>query len=1200
MKVDKSLNDEQNLAVYSRDCSILVSAPAGSGKTKILVNRMMSLIEDDHIDVNQLLVLTFTKAAALEMKQRLVEQLNIKLQNSHDDLKAHLQKQKLLLNDAYITNFHSFCSDLLSQYGYMINLDAKFEIIENPALIKQNILEQCLDQWVKQDDFIEFYKTHYVGYQFQNFKDIILQLDSLSHTVYQFDDYLERVKAQLYDTVIQKKTYHHTPFETYLKNTLIEAYQEGYDAFIRLTELCQNHGLDFYFEATAKLPSPHDVLNSYYQQLKTLIDRDTLLESEKIVIEKHRSAKYKDVDDEIKESYKQLLDKAKSAFLQVYDKCVPSSIEELSQILEVSYQSLHHYYIYMKEFQKAYQNYKKEFSYLDFNDLEQYCLQLLEPQYGVSEILYKQLHEIMIDEYQDTNEIQENLILKIAQFQKPEIHRFMVGDMKQSIYRFRKADLDIFNEKYLTYGKTDQNKRIDLKFNYRSNKIVLDSINYIFNAIMDSRYGGLEYDHDPHAQLNYDFLRKEKCKTLQQKQQVIDRLHDEHRFDSEIMLVLKPEDQSVDMIEYEAKMMGKKIHQMVGQLDLDFGHNKRKATYKDIVVLNRNVGHFITYKKIFDKIHIPNLIVLTKGFFESPEIIACFSFLKAIDNCLDDIAFVSLLKGNYQFSHFDETWLYHHKIKDLSMYDSLLQSQDEEALQFMNIYHDYVEFSRHHQVHELLEKFIQDSQYDIFVSSLYNGKQRYENILLFIEMIKADQELSLYQIVNKIQQTIDENVDYKPATISQDGDAVTFMTIHQSKGLEFPIVFVNQMNHQFNFADSRAPLIQDKNLGIILNAYQKQDIEEYRDVIVEYQNPLRGIFGTLLDNETINEEMRILYVALTRASQKLILTGSLKSIDMITKWQNQIIDYAIDASRHLLPAQIRKSNQMLNWVMLAIIRHPNFIRQCLDLSLFDIKIQNSYDLSKVKDNALKIQLYQEKEFKENTMHSHFVTSVIDCQTIDEYIYPHSLQKQSLQDIYQHNNDFVYSVENDLDKTIAVTSIINDGDRYYPDLRFDQDTSSIQATDRGTIIHQVLEKLPLNDNIQLEQILHDLYLQENYDEKTIELITNYQSHLQDFLDSDVYKLMLDSDYCYKEKSFSFIDETQQIIHGIFDVVCIKDHQITIIDYKTDRIAKNTSMDILKDLHKEQMLYYKKIMARVFPQAHIQAIVFYLHINKYAIL
>ena len=268
MKKDKSLNDEQNLAVYSRGSSILVSAPAGSGKTKILVNRMMSLIEDDHVSVDSLLVLTFTKAAALEMKQRLVESLNKRIHIVDDSLKVHLEKQKILLNDAYITNFHSFCSDLLSQYGYTIHLDSKFEILENPTLIKENILNQCLEKWVQEKEFYDFYQENYTGYQFNSFKEILFQLDNLSHTVYHFDDYLDQVKIKLYDRVINDQTIEDTPFEKPLKKILHEAFQEAYDSYLKLEDYCQTYGLGFYFEETKKLPAPHTVLENYFQNLK--------------------------------------------------------------------------------------------------------------------------------------------------------------------------------------------------------------------------------------------------------------------------------------------------------------------------------------------------------------------------------------------------------------------------------------------------------------------------------------------------------------------------------------------------------------------------------------------------------------------------------------------------------------------------------------------------------------------------------------------------------------------------------------------------------------------------------------------------------------------------------------------------------------------------------------------------------------------
>lgn len=1198
MKKDKSLNDEQNLAVYSRGSSILVSAPAGSGKTKILVNRMMSLIEDDHVNVDSLLVLTFTKAAALEMKQRLVESLDQRIQVCDASLKGHLEKQKLLLNDAYITNFHSFCSDLLSQYGYMIHLNSKFEIIENPTLIKENILNQCLQRWVQKEDFYTFYQENYTGYQFESFKEILFQLDNLSHTVYHFNDYLKEIEVNLYDRIINEQTIEGTPIEKPLKKVLHEAYQEAYENYLKLEDYCQTYGLGFYFEETKKLPSPHQVLESYFQSLKVLFDQEKYFSMD-LEIEKHRAASYKDVDDSIKETYKDLLDQTKNTFGKAYKKCMPSSIEELSEILKISSHHLKIYLKYLKEFQKEYQAYKKSLSYLDFNDLEQYTLQLLSESNGVAQTLYKQFHEIMIDEYQDTNEIQENLILLISRYQMPEINRFMVGDMKQSIYRFRKADLDIFNEKYLTYGVKDDNQRIDLKFNYRSNKIVLDSINYIFNAIMDQRYGGLEYDNDPHAQLNYDFLRKEKCENEEKLQQAMHRLDQEKRFDSEIMLVLKPEEEKVDMVEYEAKMIGKRIHEMVGHLELDFYTGKRLASYKDIVVLMRNVANFITYKKVFDAISIPNLIVLTKGFFESNEILDCVYFLKALDNCLDDLALISLLKGNYTKTHFDENWLYLHKIEKTSMYESLKQANDQEAIDFLKYYHEIQEYAQNHPVYEVLERFIKENEYDLFISSLYNGKQRYANIQLFIEMLKADENLSLYQIVQKITQTMTLGIDYKPATLSSDGDAVTFMTIHQSKGLEFPIVIVNQMNHQFNFADGKAPLIQDKNLGMILNPHQKQDLGDFKNVLVEYSHPLRGIFSTILDNETINEEMRMLYVALTRASQKLILTGGLKELKMIEKWQKQVIDSALDASHHLLPATIRKSNQMLNWIMLALIRHPDFIQQCIDFSLFDEKIRNSYDLAEVKNNALQLQLYQEKQMQLNTCHSKFHTSIIDTHTIDEYIYPTSLKEKKDEETYLKNNAFVYQSHGDFDKTVAVTSIVDDGNRYFE--RDDEiEDSSFKATDRGTLVHLFLELFPLEKNLDFEEAFEKTLQRDVFNEDAKELLNNYKIHLKSFVESSVYQLMLESKHCYKEKEFSLLNENNQIIHGIFDVLCVNEDKITIIDYKTDTISKESSIQTLEELHQGQMYYYKKIMKQMFPDYEVEAIVYYLHIHRYVVI
>ena len=471
MKKDKSLNDEQNLAVYSRGSSILVSAPAGSGKTKILVNRMMSLIEDDHVSVDSLLVLTFTKAAALEMKQRLVESLNKRIHVVDDSLKVHLEKQKILLNDAYITNFHSFCSDLLSQYGYTIHLDSKFEILENPTLIKENILNQCLEKWVQEKEFYDFYQENYTGYQFNSFKEILFQLDNLSHTVYHFDDYLDQVKIKLYDRVINDQTIEDTPFEKPLKKLLHEAFQEAYDSYLKLEDYCQTYGLGFYFEETKKLPAPHTVLENYFQNLKECINQGKYF-SMGIEIEKHRAASYKDVDDSIKETYKSLLDQTKNTFSKAYQKCMPSSIEELSEVLKVSYRHLEIYLKYLKEFQKKYQAYKKSLSYLDFNDLEQYTLQLLSENQGVAQTLYQQFHEIMIDEYQDTSSYVLDIFYDAVK-NRENVQIYLFGDRMQQIYRNYDGS---FEGKLKEFDTSDR-----LEVNFRSIGKIVSILNNIYN-----------------------------------------------------------------------------------------------------------------------------------------------------------------------------------------------------------------------------------------------------------------------------------------------------------------------------------------------------------------------------------------------------------------------------------------------------------------------------------------------------------------------------------------------------------------------------------------------------------------------------------------------------------------------------------------------------------------------------------------------
>ena len=474
-----------------------------------------------------------------------------------------------------------------------------------------------------------------------------------------------------------------------------------------------------------------------------------------------------------------------------------------------------------------------------------------------------------------------------------------------------------------------------------------------------------------------------------------------------------------------------------------------------------------------------------------------------------------------------------------------------------------------------------------------------------MEEMKDD---SLHTVVTKFDQMMKNGVNMSPAMVaSNDDNVVSFMTIHKSKGLEFPVVFVSNLQNKFNQQDARERIISDKKLGIAIKPRLKQQLEPYQNVVIEYENKYRKIIASYQTNEAINEEMRIFYVALTRASQKLILTGLIKEPQDIIKWQKYVInnynDMIINSrcqDKVILYDNARKQNSYLDWLGISLMSHDDIIDQGLNKKL--LNNQNTDEIiDEIKHNFQTIMINKSKNLiQENTKHSKFSITIFSHEEIERQIIITNKKETifNLNDYYRYNN-FKYPYLINSDKAIAVTRKIEDGDRIFEDVSYDIDDSNIAPTTRGTIIHSVLEHLDIKPDLDLDTNL--TYLKESglYDAESWQIINKYYDYFKNFVNSDVFKLMCNTKHLYKEKEFSMLEDGQ-IIHGIFDVICIDDNDVTIIDYKTDNIKQTTSDDILKSLHKPQMDYYKEILARVFPQTNIKAIVYYLHINKYVIL
>ena len=1226
-----SLNSGQQEAVETRNCSILVSAPAGSGKTKILVNRIMSLIEDDGYNVDSLLVLTFTNAAALEMKQRLEATLQQRLQEDiSTELKDHLLKQKQLLPKAYITNFHGFCSTLLKQYGYLINLNSNFEICSDPTLIKHQVLDQCLAKWCQDDQFNDFVGTYFADYYFQKFKGAIFKFENLSNTIYNFDQYLEEIKTNIYQHILTDQSYQTWPITPQVIKLLKQQAIMGLNKVYELANYAATHQLSFYYQnpfddnpKKANLPSPYDAhLKYYFDLLKALDNNDIeqiIFASKAKLIKSYDSrGLFNENNEEYKAEYNRRKNNIVKFYQSKFNDLVYDDLEEFKQVLQTSLEPIEQLVTYLNEFKAAYKQYKQANNILDFNDLEAYALELLEPQYQIVDLLYHQLKEIMIDEYQDTNQIQETLINKIANYQEPKINRFMVGDMKQSIYRFREADPEIFNQKYLTFNQLPGTKRIDLRYNYRSNKIVLDSVNYIFNQIMDKDIGGLDYYLDDSAKLNYDYLRKEGAKEIEEKEMVTkkanQRIESQNQFTSEILLSYQTGSNNTDA-EIEAKMVAKRIQDIVGKLELEnYDHSLRLTNYRDIVVLMRNTRSFIAFKKIFNRYAIPSHIVLSQGFLQEIEIIDLIHVLKAFNNHLDDIAMTSLMMGNYLISNFDENLMASIRQDDsISIYDNIInyiaaKGTDFQRLQaFLDYYQQMREYFNTHTVKEGLLKFLDDSQYLPFLASLINGGQRVANVELFIQKLEEQKDESLNKITTSFTNLLDNGIGMSPATVSShDDNVVSFMTIHKSKGLEFPIVFVSNLHNKFNQQDAREQIISDKQLGIAMKPRIKTDLEPYHDAIIEYDNKYRKIIGNYQTNEAINEEMRIFYVALTRASQKLILTGLIKDVNDLVRWQDYVINNGTDFIKNprdqdkvILYHNARRQNSYLDWLMIAIMSHDDIIAQGINKTLLD----DNYDdetVDLIKHNFQTIMIHQNKQLiQDNTKHSRFSINIFSHDDINQQIIITNDDETKVDlALYDHYQNYHYPFDNPGDKTIAVTKKIADGDREFIPASYDLNDENIEASSRGTIIHSFLEQLNISNDLDLSKEIQRIKSYQLFDNQAWQVIERYLPHIEKFITSDVFTLMANSLHLYKEKEFSMLEDGQ-IIHGIFDAVCINEDKITVIDYKTDRLKANVDEATLISLHQMQLEYYKKILARVFPQTKIEALVYYLYIDRYVI-
>lgn len=1207
-----SMNEGQIKAVEARNCNILVSAPAGSGKTKILVTRILELLKEG-VHVDSFLVLTFTQAAAGEMKQRLMGMLDGEIEKADGKLKEHLLAQKAKLPFAFITNFHGFCNQLIDRYGYLVGVKTGYEILSDNERLLHQALDKTMDDLLGQEDFVLFRSIYF--HQREALEEQLLKLYEVLQALGNRDAFIKKMDEEIYGFLENQKDQDLSEWCFYpeLQDELRAVVIRTLASLEDLKLYCMQNGMQPFFErplsqgpSAAKKEVPYVALKNYYLELLRRLEPGMPLMGagglNEWAIQKPESTynmPWKDLGDEVALN-KNVLSSKKSAltaqFKKVYEQLIDTDMESTRLIHQEAKRVIEMMLSCTFKLEENYRASKRKENVLDFNDLERYATMLLQKDLPVATALNEKLYEIMVDEYQDTNMVQENIVRLIADATSKQVPCFMVGDMKQSIYRFRQADPQIFKEKYDRFPLEEGSLRVDLAFNYRSSKVVLDSINFIFNQMMDVHIGSLEYYEDKSAQLNYDFLRKEGAKDTSEyemvKQKALARMKMAKDDKTEVLMVDSdsPKPKDFQDSEYEAYMVGKRILELKAN-----GLDGMPLTYSDMAVLMRQTTHFMIYKKVFDKLGIPTTIVLSKGFMTSVEMRQMLMVYQAFNHPYDDMAMYSLLRAPFNFSYFKDQEIALVKEKGISLYESI-QSNDLFS-HFLEVFEELRKALSEMPFASWNSLFFEKSGYLNRVSMMKNGIQRYQNLCLLQLKVKEKQD-DIHWIKDWVQyfDELGSSAD-APAIMPKDQQAVVFMTIHKSKGLEFPVVFVSMHDKKFNLQDGKQRLIFDRNLSLSIKPRIKKDLPltlfdqeaNFQNVVVEYDNPFLTLLGRLQNKESISEEMRIYYVALTRAGKKLILTGTM-SHDVCEGYLHRVLAQEKcqmpESSEHqnwILNRNIRYGLCYLDWLIPSVMRHQDVLCQ-MRAYYPELVDELSCALSQKYEDTMENTSQSRFDFR---WYSH--EDILNIPLQNEVVENLNLDKEVF-DI----NRYAYIDQTTIPQSIAVTALGKENDTFKGQAA-SSTNQGMSAASKGTLVHEFMEFIPMNKNEDVTSRIEALYQAKKYNDEEYSVLIDYVSKIEAFRKSECFCWMQEAKTCLKEQPFC-LEKDGQVVHGTIDVLCINESNVVIIDYKTDRVSKYAKEEDLISRHSTQLQLYKEALQKIYPQKMVEAYLYYLETSR----
>ena len=1253
---------EQQRVIELHNSNILVSAAAGSGKTAVLVERIIRMICDgEHpADIDRLLIVTFTNAAAAEMRERIAAGITARLET--DPGNEHIQKQSALLHNAQITTIDSFSLFLIRNHFNEIGLDPDFRVADEGEikLLQQEVLAQLLEdayagQFVPEapEQFHVCVEYFCPGGRESVLEQHILNLSRYAGSFPWPAEWLEERKNDYAAGDMEALVC--SDYGQYLTervNRTVEGCLEKLREVKRLCELPD--GPYMYGELT----------EAEIEQLERLTSCKDLEEQAAkipaVIFARLPSKKDDSVDPAKRELAKAIRNSVKDTLSDLSESYFKTPLELAVEQGKACREPLRMLLDLVLEFDRRLLAAKQERHLIDFSDMEHYALQILLKREKVEEsdgtgtdrtetkyrivpsdvaMEYRQyFQEILIDEYQDSNLVQEYLLSAISGEEEGRYNRFMVGDVKQSIYKFRLARPELFLEKYDTYQEAGDLCRIDLAKNFRSRIQVVDAVNGVFSRIMSREIGGIAYDDKAALYPGAVYPAQE-----------------DPAYGSELLLIRKPEkgereesgigEQHAEgagvLVDYdnvrqlEALAIAARIKQLKGSLQVmeKSTGELRPVRYSDMVILLRTTsGWDEEFKKILEQQGIPVYITSKTGYFGALEVQELLQFLRVLDNPRQDIPLFGVMQS--VFGGFTQEEIAQirsggegHSRKRMTLYEALKEvaqsgrTEDTElsikANDFLQRIDHYRNLTPYTSIRDLLQRILDDYDYLNYVTALPTGSKRRANVEMLLTKASAFEKTSyfgLFHFIRYMEQLEKYDVDYGEAdTLDENADVVRIMSIHKSKGLEFPVVFVSGLSKRFNMQDANQSLIVDMDLGVAV---------DYVDSVRRIKNKTlrRAVLSAKMKEDNLAEELRVLYVALTRAREKLILTAVLDKAD--EKWEL---------------AQMTGQERLTYLDFCEAGSYMDFLLPILPKTGIAVKILRTEDLAaeelgeqlRMGDRREQLRLIACGETPLTGDPEENERKLMHLRERFAYQYPHP----GLQKLYTKTTVSELKIAAMAEKDEAAFHTFEEKEvvPYIPGFRREQE--KVSGAVRGNAFHRTMELLDFMyifvESGLFEKCPGDY---ETY-RKRLDA-ERLKNRLEEFLQRETISLRLTEEYAkavslpkilnfleqelayrmwraqeqgllYREQPFVLgidakrldpdLPEGEKVlIQGIIDVFFIEDGEIVLLDYKTDVID---SLEALWNRYNVQIQYYEEALTKLMQMPVKERILYSFYLEKY---